>query len=249
VQWTGNPRVHLAFEILGFIAGVAVYTAQRAKRGDTLPDSARASVIAGAALGATLGARFLFWLCDPASTLAHIGDAQYLFGGKTVVGGLLGGLIGVELVKKWAGIRRSSGDLFVFPLITAIGIGRIGCFLYGPSDHTAGLPTTLPWGLAIADGVRRHPVALYEVVFLVLLALAIAAARGSSLREGDRFRLFLSSYLFFRLSIDFLKPDPPSVAAGLTTIQWACVAGLTYYGVVHLKRISDAKRDATIRVL
>jgi hypothetical protein len=50
--------------------------------------------------------------------------------------------------------------------------------------------------------------------------------------EGDRFRLFLASYLAFRLAVDFLKPDPPAIALGMSAIQWACVAGLLYYGLV-----------------
>ncbi len=246
MHWTGNPQVHLAFEVLGLIGGAAVYAIQRSTR-DTLTAEARATVFTGAALGAMIGARLLFWLCEPALTLAHLGDAQYLFGGKTVVGGLLGGLIGVEIIKKSSGIRRSSGDLFVFPLIAAIAIGRIGCFLYGPADHTEGDPTNLPWGMAIADGVRRHPVALYEIGFLLLLALALALIRLPV--EGDRFRLFLASYLSFRLSVDFIKPDPPPLMAGLTAIQWACLGGIAYYALVLLRRAQNAERDTPLRVL
>lgn len=246
MQWTGNPQVHLAFEVLGLIAGAIVYAVQR-RKGDALQPEARATVFAGAALGAMIGARVLFWLCEPALTLAHIQDAQYLFGGKTVVGGLLGGLIGVELIKKRAGIRRSSGDLFVFPLIAAIAMGRIGCFLYGPADHTAGTPTDLPWGIAIADSVRRHPVALYEIAFLLLIGCALALVNFRI--EGDRFRLFLASYLAFRLSVDFIKPDPPPLFVGLSAIQWACVGGLAYYALVLLRRALNAERDAPLRVL
>jgi prolipoprotein diacylglyceryltransferase len=168
------------------------------------------------------------------------------FTGKTVVGGLLGGLIAVEVVKKFAGITRSTGDLFVYPAITAMVIGRIGCFLTGPLDRTAGLPTTLPWGVAIADGVKRHPVALYEIAFLLALVPIVRLAR----REGDRFRLFLSSYLLFRLLVDFLKPEPPRNLAGLSAIQWACVAGLAYYAIVFLRRLaSDAERNPALPLL
>src|SRR3954471_2997914 len=165
MQWTGNLRVHLAFEILGYIAGAAVYVFSRIRRGDVVPDRDRATVLSGAALGAGIGARLLFMLSIPGADF---------FGGKTVVGGLLGGLIGVELAKKWKGITTSTGDLFVYPLITAMAIGRIGCFLAGPIDKTAGLPTSLPWGIAIADGVRRHPVALYEIAFLITLAFGLS---------------------------------------------------------------------------
>jgi phosphatidylglycerol---prolipoprotein diacylglyceryl transferase len=235
MQWTGNLRVHLAFEIAGYLAGAALYVTSRMRQGDTVPDRDRATVLTGAAIGAGIGARLLFVLSIPGATL---------FGGKTVVGGLLGGLIGVELAKRWKGITSSTGDLFVYPLITAMAIGRVGCFLAGPIDRTAGLPTSLPWGIAIADGVRRHPVALYEIAFLIVLAIALHW-RAGALRSGDRFRIFLASYLLFRFAVDFLKPDPPPVALGLSAIQWACLAGLLYYGLV----LTNADRNASLPFL
>lgn len=244
---TGNLRIHFLFELLGYSAGAIVYVRTRARRGDAISDPHRAIVLSGAALGAAIGTRLLFVLCEP----ARLGDPAAWISGKTVVGGLLGGLIGVETIKAIQGIRRSTGDLFVYPLLTAMCIGRIGCFLAGPIDKTAGLPTSLPWGIAIADGVKRHPVALYEIAFLLLWAglqpgidrLRRAKARPTV--EGDRFRLFLASYLAFRLAVDFLKPEPPPLWLGLSAIQWACVAGMLYYGLV----LSNDDRNATLPFL
>lgn len=209
--------MHFLFEVLGYLAGLLVYVVVRRKAGDPISDQARATVFTGAALGAALGSRLLF-------VLSYAGGD--FFGGKSIVGGLLGGLIGVEIAKKIAGITRSTGDLFVYPLITAMSIGRIGCFLAGPADKTAGLPVS--WGIAMGDNVRRHPVALYEIAFLLLLAVAIAHVRG----DGNRFRAFMTAYLSFRFAVDFLKPDPPPILLGLSAIQWACAAGVLYYGIL-----------------
>jgi len=251
MQWTGNPSVHFAFELAGYAAAAVVYAIVRKRRGDPIGDQSRAAVIAGAAAGALLGARLLV-----------------LFDGKTIVGGFLGGLIGVEIAKKLIGVTRSTGDLFVLPLITAICIGRIGCFLTGPLDHTAGNPTTLPWGIAVADGVPRHPVALYEIAFLLVLLVwsagvspatagrlvrrlydrarrPVGAGGTPALREGDRFRIFMTAYLAFRLGVDFLKPEPHAIFAGLTAIQWACAAGLVYYALV----LSNDQRHASVPLL
>jgi len=263
MHWTGNPSVHFAFEVAGYVAAAVLYTIVRQRRGDAITDHARAFVLAGAALGAMIGTRLLFWLCDPALTLHNLGNPAYLLGGKTVVGGLLGGLIGVELAKRIIGVRRSTGDLFVLPIIAAMCIGRIGCLLAGPMDHTAGDPTTLPWGIAIADGVRRHPVALYEIAFLLVLAmglrgLAVSESRSGAPRdhetsrprnpqwhEGDHFRLFMTAYLAFRLAIDFLKPEPKPLVLGMSAIQWACIAGLLYYALVF----SNDQRHASVSLL
>lgn len=219
--------IHALLEIAGSTAGVVLYARLRAKEGDPVSDQARLTVLIGAAFGAMLGARLLWWLGEPGLPLAQI------LSGKTIVGGLLGGLIGVELAKKLRGIRGSTGDLFVFPMMLATVIGRIGCFLAGPADHTHGLPSNLPWAVAVGDGVRRHPVALYEILFLILLAPLLLRVHG---QQGDRFRVYLSSYLGFRLLVDFLKPFPRPVAGGLTAIQWACVAGLVYYAIGFARR-------------
>jgi prolipoprotein diacylglyceryltransferase len=244
MHWTGNFTVHFASEAAGYIAAVVLYAVQRARRGDSVPDETRAMVLAGAAGGAMIGTRLLYVLCDPMNNLHNV------FGGKTVVGGLLGGLIGVEITKKLLGVRRSTGNLFVEPLIVAMCIGRIGCFLTGPADHTAGIATSLPWGIAIADGVRRHPVALYEIAFLIALLPIVRYVRARELArtgpcEGDAFRLFLASYLLFRLLIDFLKPDPPPILLGMTAIQWACIIGLLYY----LSVLTNDNRDAALPFL
>lgn len=212
--------LHTAFELAGSAAGLALYASLRRREGDPLDDRTRLVVIVGAAIGASLGARLLWWLGEPGLGIAH------LFEGKTVVGGLLGGLLAVELTKKLTGITTRTGDLFVYPLITAIGIGRVGCFLSGPADQTHGLPTNLPWAIAIGDGVPRHPVALYEIAFLLAIVVPLRHTR----LPGDRFALFLLAYLTFRFCADFLKPYPLPVY-GITAIQWACLAGVAYYAV------------------
>jgi|SRR5882672_682234 len=60
--------------------------------------------------------------------------------------------------------------------------------------------------------------------------IAASAAGGSRIivRPGDAFKLFMTSYLAFRLFCDFIKPYP-SIGLGLGAIQWACVLGLLYY--------------------
>jgi phosphatidylglycerol---prolipoprotein diacylglyceryl transferase len=90
-------------------------------------------------------------------------------GGKTIVGALIFGLIAVELMKRYIGVRQSTGDLYAIPLALGIAIGRIGCFLTGLSDNTYGTPTTLPWAINFGDGIPRHPTQLYEIIFLLAL--------------------------------------------------------------------------------
>ena len=145
-------------------------------------------------------------------------------GGKTIVGGLLGGWISVVAVKKFSGIRRRAGDLFVMPLCVGIAVGRVGCLLAGLADDTYGKPTTLPWAVNLGDGVGRHPVQVYEILFLILLAIILT--RRAELPDGARFRIFMGSYLFWRIVIDFWKPQP--LIGGMNLIQWSCLAGILF---------------------
>ena len=113
------------------------------------------------------------------------------------------------------------------PLAVGIAIGRIGCFLSGLPDGTYGTPTSLPWGVDLGDGVARHPTALYESLFMIVLAAVLARVEPHA-RRGDAFKLFMASYLTFRLLVDGIKPGIP-LALGLTAIQWVCIGGLAYY--------------------
>jgi len=201
----------------------------RKKQGDGLPDGNRLWVIAGAIFGAVLGSRLLGALENPPALLHSENPLLYIYQNKTIVGGLLGGLIGVESIKKVIGERQSSGDLFVYPLILAMIIGRTGCFSMGVYEETYGVATSLPWGMELGDGIIRHPVSLYEIVYLLLLAgMLYLIQKKYTLVSGARFKLFMIGYLLFRFLLDLIKPGY-HYAFGLGSIQLACLAGLLYY--------------------
>lgn len=231
---------HVWLELLAYAVGAQWYrlNLRRPLSGVASPGPLqRWAVIAGAVFGAAVGSKLLYVLQYlPALTVQ---PAVTWWSGKTIAGGLLGGLIGVEVAKRATGWRTSTGDAFVSPLLVGMVIGRLGCQLAGLEDLTYGGVTSLPWGWDYGDGLRRHPVALYEVFGLWLLAGALHASRTRLARvAGDRFRAFMVGYLLMRLALDFLKPPHAAPAAGLlvpafygplTAIQWACVAGLVYY--------------------
>ena len=228
--------IHFVFESLAYSAGFWWYLRERRRSGDVINTHARWWVVAAAIGGAAIGSRLLFLLEDPAETAAHWRDVTFLLSGKTVVGAFAGGLVAVELVKRLIGVREPTGDLFAVPLALGIAIGRIGCFLSGLNDHTYGLATTLPWGVDFGDGVRRHPTQLYESLFALLLAVALSALARRPHRQGDVFKMFLGSYMAFRLVIDGLKPGV-ALAFGLTAIQWTALAVIVFYACYFIKRM------------
>lgn len=218
---------HAVLEFAAYPAAIALLTRLRAHWGDALAQRQRMIVVLAAALGAVAGSKLLFLAEQPALLGERL--PVMLAAGKSVVGGLLGGLAGVELMKWRLAETRSTGDLFVLPLCFGIAIGRVGCFLGGLADATYGFPTKLPWGVDFGDGVTRHPTQLYEVVALAAIAAWAVSRRTRVARSGDLFRGFMALYLGWRLVIDFWKPEPPALVAGLTAIQIACIGGLAYY--------------------
>lgn len=228
---------HLVFEVFGWAAGLVVLLVQR-RDPRPLPARSRQILAVAALFGGLAGAKVLFWLTDPWSLLASL-EPALLIGGKTIVGGLLGAIAAVELTKIPLGIRRSTGDVYVYPLLAGLMFGRLGCFFSGVADGTHGVATSAPLGMDLGDGVLRHPTALYEIGFLLLLG-AVLAAYGRRGLPGDRFAGLVVAYLGYRLLAESLKTQPGWVL-GLSAIQVACVVGLVAYAMALPRRIRRAK--------
>lgn len=223
--WQVHP--HFLFEAIAYT--VALRLSLRNFRRDKIESTQRGLVIVGGLLGGLIGAKSLVMLQH--IDLLWQNQPQFLLlllQGKTIVGALLGALIGVELTKKLIGVKQSTGDAFVYPLILGIAIGRIGCFLTGLSDRTYGIATSLPWGIDFGDGVLRHPTQLYEIVFLLGLMGYLKTRERYQMELGELFKFFMIAYLGFRFFIDFIKPDFHPVL-GMSAIQIACLLGLIYY--------------------
>lgn len=230
---------HWVFEGIAYAAGFYLYQRHRRQSGDVIDSRARWYLIAAAMIGGLAGSRVLSAFEDPFVLAGRWTQPQLLVGGKTIVGGLIGGLLAVEWTKRMLGVRIATGDLLALPLILGIAIGRIGCFLSGLDDQSYGISTHVPWGVDFGDGITRHPTQLYEIVFLAGLAAVLLLRTERMTTIGDRFKLFLLGYLGFRLIVDFIKPAVR--IGGLSAIQWACLAVLAYYAP-HLPRLVMAVR-------
>lgn len=231
-------NVHLILEYLAFFLAFRYYLFLRKRTTDTIQTTNRLSIILGASLGGFLGSRIIAILENP---LINFDSSVLitLLNSKTIMGGLFGGLLGVELAKKIINEKQSSGDLFVFPIILGIFIGRIGCFLSGINEFTYGKVTMFFMGMNLGDGLKRHPIALYELLFLVVLFLFLWKLKQTNLKQGVLFQYFMICYFTFRFFIEFLKPNL-FFTLGLSSIQILCVICLLYYSKTIVNLFKNA---------
>jgi len=182
------------------------------------------SLAAGAAVGA--------WLTGSLNTLRQGSPAL----SHSVVGALVGAILAVEIYKAVRGVRGSTGGVFVGSFATGIMIGRWGCLFTGLPDRTYGVPTTLPWGVDLGDGVSRQPVQVYEslamAAFLGVYLAGLAARAPWAMRRG--FYALCIWYGVQRFAWEFLKPYP-AVIGPFNVFHLLC-AGLVVYGVLYYRR-------------
>jgi prolipoprotein diacylglyceryltransferase len=218
--------LHFIFETLAFIVGVRLYYHLKKGIEDPITDLNRLWILFGAMLGALVGSRLLALLEDP----TKITEQTWLmiYQNKTVAGGFIGGLFGVELVKKSIGEKTASGDIYVVPIIVALFIGRMGCFSMGVAEPTYGIETTSLLGMNLGDGKLRHPIALYEMGFMILLLLLFSALKNKTMIRGDRFKLFLVLYFMYRFLVEFIKPYHP-LFLNLSGMHWSALFMFAYY--------------------
>ena len=217
---------HFIFETLAFFIGVRLYYYLKKKTPDTINDINRLWILLGAMIGALIGSRVIAMLENP----SEICNQTWLifYQNKTVAGGFLGGLFGVELIKKCIGVKTASGDIYVIPIIVALFIGRIGCFSMGIAEPAYGIETSFFTAMNLGDGKLRHPVALYEMTFMVLLFMFFIKIKNINLINGDQFKLFMMLYFLYRFLIEFIKPYQP-IFLNLSSIQWSALFIFVYY--------------------
>ncbi|OPC06849.1 diacylglyceryl transferase [Elizabethkingia ursingii] len=220
--------LHPVLESLGIFLGMRYYFFLKRKSPEKLPLTISLAIIAGATAGALFGSKIIGNLENPYTLFSTDFSFKRFWSNNTIVGGLAFGLIGVELAKKIVGHKESTGDLITFPLMLAIIIGRIGCFFTGIYEETYGLPTDSIFGMHLGDQYLRHPVALYEIAFLVLLWGILKVIQKKPFPSGFVFQIFMLYYFTFRFLLDFLKPRI-EIVGNLGAIQLTCLLVIIYY--------------------
>lgn len=203
----------------------------------TLARRTETSYFIALALGAVIGA----WVFGTFNTMRTATPAP----SHSVAGALAGAIAAVELWKWRHGVRGSTGSAFVIPLSLGIIFGRWGCLLAGLPDETYGVPTSLPWGVNLGDGISRHPVQIYEslvmALFLVFYWRSVSLRRRYVVDYG--FYAFVLVYAAQRFVWEFLKPYPRVV--GPLNIFHILMIGLALYAILWIARGRGQRQPAS----
>lgn len=234
---------HEVFIALGVAAAAAVFV-HEARRRDEL-DERILWILAGAMIGgavfAKLATSWRYLQSAPDPTLA----GMWLYGGRSILGGLAGAYVGAEVTKRVVGYRMSTGDLFAPAVAIGMALGRIGCFL----TEQVGTATSLPWGISVGPtvaaripmcdgcvaGTPMHPSFLYEIAFHAVLFVFLWRRRDRWAVRGDSFKVYLLAYGVFRFALEFVRGNPV-VWAGLSASQMFLVLTVPLLAIYFLRR-------------
>ncbi len=197
---------------------VGVMLSRRTQQGLQLAPFEKLGIAAGAYCGAMIAAKLPFVFSD---WDGMISGAAWFSNGKTILCGLVGGYLGVEMAKWSLDIRTKTGDSFAVPVAAAVGIGRLGCFSAG---CCYGTPTAVPWAVVFSqvDQLPRHPTQLYESAFHFSCAIGLAYCLRRGLFRGQLIKLYIISYAVYRFASEFIRPEARQWQ-GLTGYQLASV--------------------------
>ena len=230
-----DPRLHLPFDILAWAASAVLarglYVWRLRPVADRVADQLSPAYSLSLAGGAIAGG----WLLGSANTM--LTGVPHL--SHSIAGALAGAIIAVETYKAVAGIRGSTGIIWVGPFALGLAIGRLRCLFAGIADETFGSPTTLPWGIDLGDGVPRHPVQLYES-FSMLAFLGVylrALARRAPWATSGAFYVLVGWYGVQRFVWEFFKPYPKLI--GPLNLFHLLMLGFAIYGLVWWRRGGD----------
>jgi phosphatidylglycerol---prolipoprotein diacylglyceryl transferase len=199
-------------------------TARRMREVGLDPDLAT-SILVYVMLGGILGSKLYFAVDVSIREGRPFTDLLFARDGITWYGGLILGTVIGSIGARIHGVSVVQMMNCVAPAI-AVGqaIGRVGCFLVG-DDY--GKPSDLPWAVAFPlgapptdPGVRVHPTQIYEILWLLPVALVLWNRRD---RSPFLFGEYLIANGLGRLVIESLRVNP-KVLAGLTEPQIVGIA-------------------------
>ena len=199
---------------------LALGTALVLRRPLPLPRAQRWGILIAALFGAGVGAKLPFVLL---SGEPFFSKPAWFADGKTILAGLAGGYLCVELAKLLMGVKIKTGDSFALPLAAAVAVGRWGCFFNG----CCGAPV----------------IPVVESAFHLTMAAVLWRLRNVEALRWQLLKLYLLAYCAFRFIVEFARTEP-RVAWSLTAYQFGAAAMAV---LLALHWVADEKLKASAK--
>ena len=228
---------------IGWLAGARWLVARRRELG--LSEDEIWRIVYWIFGGAFVGGKIMYFLVTPGSWAFTFEALRF---GFVYYGGLVGGLAaGLWYARQQKLPCLKLADWFMTALALGHGIGRFGCLAAG---CCYGRHTDLPWGVALAGALSRHPTQVYEAVlnlalFAALVRFALPRAEDGRWRRGSVLAAYLISYSALRFAVEFLRDDDRGAfIAGLSPSQWAALAAAAAaLATLAARRLSRLRND------
>ncbi len=246
---------HALFVALGVTVAAGVFWVEARRRGRDRDDRVWI-IVAGAVVGGAVMMRLGTWWQHVDLRANASLTEQWLYGNRSILGGLVGAYLGAHVAKRLIGYRERTGDLFAPALALGMAVGRIGCLL----TELPGTPTNAGWGITLSPeqaarldgpaGVALHPSFAYEIAFhLAAFAVLWGWLRHQPIAPGETLTLYLAAYPVFRFLMEFVRGNEV-VFAGLSRPQLflALVAPFILARVAHQYRDGAYERRQPITV-
>ena len=232
--WGFQCSSYSFFVFLGIVAGFFIFY-YLAKRTKSLNSDSIYILMAGFT-GGVIGAKLPMIIMNIFLFSHNQIGVWAIFDGKTITGGLIGGTLGIMLLKKKLGIQVKKGNIFAPAIAVGAAIGRIGCLMAG---CCYGKPTKLPWGVNFGDSILRHPTQMYEIVFFTISAI-ILFKYWERAKPGYLFFAFINAYFVFRFFEEFVREEPVLIF-NFTIFQAIAVASLIFINVKYIMEIRNGR--------
>lgn len=164
---------------------------------------------------------------------------QLVFGGSVFYGGLIGMILVCKLYIRRRKLSRDYMDLIAAAIPLFHAWGRLGCFLGG---CCFGIESSFGFvyhysPIAEANGVRRLPVSLFEMIFNAALCAFLYGCFRKEKYRGALINIYLYAYPLWRFGIEFFRGDMyRGFLWGLSTSQWVSILLVAVNTAVLLTR-------------
>ncbi len=176
-----------------------------------------------ALFGMLLGAKIPLWL-------SYGFNEQTALQGKSLLGGILGAFIAINIYKfLFKRTSESFGDNFAVGLALGAGFGKIGCFFNGCCGGKE-------WGFL---GVEHYPTQIVESIFNFIMAGVLYKMFKEGKAKNILFPIYVTAYLAMRFLVEFLRTEP-QVFLSFTVYQLAAIIFVPIFLFIIRRRYVNA---------